>query len=103
MSFRKKLTVTPAKLAANRKNAQKSTGPRTEAGKRRASLNHFTTGYYATLDSQRRQALDTLGDEPEKLARLQQDLMASWRPVNAMQALTVADLAQLSQLRTILS
>jgi len=31
--------ASPARLAANRRNAQKSTGPKTAAGKRRAVLN----------------------------------------------------------------
>jgi len=35
---------TPARLAANRPNAQKSTGPRTAAGKRRAALNSHRHG-----------------------------------------------------------
>ncbi|HMD98647.1 MAG TPA: hypothetical protein VKM93_15110 [Terriglobia bacterium] len=35
---RGKSVSNPARLAANRRNAQKSTGPRTAAGKRRAAL-----------------------------------------------------------------
>ena len=41
-----------ARLRANRLNAQKSTGPRTEAGKQRSSLNatrHGLTGQVLTL------------------------------------------------------
>jgi len=44
MSIRLKRTVTPARLAANRRSALKSTGPRTEAGKRRSSLNALGRG-----------------------------------------------------------
>ena len=44
MSFRLKRTVTAARLAANRRSALKSTGPRTEAGKRRSSLNAMRGG-----------------------------------------------------------
>jgi hypothetical protein len=36
--------MTPQQLAANRANAQQSTGPKTEAGKRRSSLNAFRHG-----------------------------------------------------------
>jgi hypothetical protein len=39
MSLRKRPTLTPALLAANRANAQKSTGPRTVRGKNRIVLN----------------------------------------------------------------
>ena len=38
------LPLTPQRLAANRRNAQKSTGPRTRSGKKRSSRNHTTHG-----------------------------------------------------------
>jgi hypothetical protein len=44
MSLRKSPTRTPASLAANRANARKSTGPRTEEGKRRVRLNGLKHG-----------------------------------------------------------
>lgn len=40
------MTVTAKKLAANRANARKSTGPRTAAGKRRSSRNAVTHGLF---------------------------------------------------------
>ena len=40
------MTVTPAKLAANRANAKKSTGPRTARGKRRSRMNAITHGVF---------------------------------------------------------
>ena len=42
------MTVTPAKLAANRANARKSTGPRTAQGKRRSSKNAISHGMFAS-------------------------------------------------------
>ncbi len=42
--------ATEAQLAANRRNAQSSTGPRTEAGKSRASRNAVTFGIYSAGD-----------------------------------------------------
>jgi hypothetical protein len=39
--------ISPARLAANRNNAKKSTGPKTEAGKQRSSRNSITHGCYA--------------------------------------------------------
>ncbi|HEV2178263.1 MAG TPA: hypothetical protein VGW33_13845 [Terriglobia bacterium] len=47
MSLRKSPVRTPALLAANRANAQKSTGPRTAAGKRHAGLNGLRHGLRA--------------------------------------------------------
>ena len=44
MSLRKSPTLTPALLASNRRNAKKSTGPRTERGKSIARLNSFRHG-----------------------------------------------------------
>ena len=42
-----KKPVSPEKLAANRKNAMRSTGPRTAQGKQRASQNRYVHGFYA--------------------------------------------------------
>lgn len=95
MPFRKSRPMTPAKLAANQQNAQKSTGPRTAEGKRRASLNSHQHGQYATLDTRRRQALLELHDDPADFDRLHQKLFAAWRPADEMQALVVSDLAGL--------
>jgi hypothetical protein len=39
--------TSPAKVAANRRNAQKSTGPRTDAGKAKSSMNALTHGLRA--------------------------------------------------------
>ena len=39
--------VSPQKLAANRTNAQRSTGPRTSAGKQRSSQNSYKHGFYS--------------------------------------------------------
>lgn len=41
-----KKPVSPQKLAANRTNAQGSTGPRTSAGKQRSSQNSYKHGFY---------------------------------------------------------
>ncbi|HOG48360.1 MAG TPA: hypothetical protein PLB78_17155, partial [Anaerolineae bacterium] len=42
--------MTPKAIAANRRNAQRSTGPRTPDGKARSSLNAVTHGIFARLD-----------------------------------------------------
>ena len=45
MSLRKSPTLTPALIAANRRNAQKSTGPRTARGKAWSRLNRLKDGW----------------------------------------------------------
>jgi len=49
MSLRKSPTRTPALLEANRRNARKSTGPRTARGKAQTRLNALRTGEYSRL------------------------------------------------------
>src|SRR5215469_17687724 len=44
MSLRKPPTMTEARLEANRRNARKSTGPRTAAGKARSRMNGLRHG-----------------------------------------------------------
>jgi hypothetical protein len=44
MSLLKPRVMTPARLAANRRNAQKSTGPRTARGKAQSSMNGLRHG-----------------------------------------------------------
>ena len=54
--------ATDKQIEANRLNAQKSTGPRTEAGKRASSLNafkHGLTGHLLVLTDDEREAHDT--------------------------------------------
>ena len=48
MSLRRSPRRTPAFVAANRANAQKSTGPRTAPGKQRSAANAFRTGKRAS-------------------------------------------------------
>src|SRR6185437_589852 len=58
-----------ARLRANRLNPQKSTGPRTEEGKQRASLNatrHGLTGQVLTLTAEEMKALHALIGDLEK-------------------------------------
>ena len=44
MSLRKSPTLTPALLDSNRRNARKSTGPKTARGKAWSRLNHLRNG-----------------------------------------------------------
>ena len=67
-----------AQMAANRRNAQASTGPRTAEGKARVAQNGLKHG----LCSER---VVLPGEDPEGLAALVEDLVALWRPANAME------------------
>ena len=49
MSLRKPPTMTPARREANRRNAQKSTGPRTPPGKAQSRLNGLKHGGRSSL------------------------------------------------------
>jgi hypothetical protein len=55
--------ATQAQLNANRANAQRSTGPKTDQGKTRASQNAFKTGLFAEAEI-------TKNENPEELAQL---------------------------------
>jgi hypothetical protein len=44
MPLRKPLTMTPARIEANRRNAEKSTGPRTARGKAQSRMNGLRDG-----------------------------------------------------------
>jgi len=45
--LRKSPTMTPARLEANRRNAEKSTGPRTARGKAQSRMNGLKSGWYS--------------------------------------------------------
>jgi hypothetical protein len=49
MSLRKSPTMTPARIEANRRNARKSTGPRTARGKAYSRMNSLRTGEHSPL------------------------------------------------------
>ena len=49
MSLRKSPTLTPARIEANRRNAKKSTGPRTARGKSQSQINSLRTGGRSAL------------------------------------------------------
>ncbi len=61
-------------LAANRRNAQKSTGPRTEAGKQSSRRNAMKSGLYA-------ESLVIRGEFPDELERLTAEYHREFRPV----------------------
>jgi len=77
MASSKPSAVSPARLAANRRNALKSTGPRTLAGKRRVALNPRREGL---CSPELERDLRARGEDPRDYRRLHRDLIALFRP-----------------------
>jgi hypothetical protein len=94
MSLRKSPQLTPALLAATRQNAQHSTGPRSPAAKQNAKLNALKHGAYVR-DENQRQAMLALGEDPEQLQTLTQELMSAFGPGDALWEKQIEDLAWL--------
>ena len=69
--------ISPARLAANRRNAQKSTGPRTAAGRRRVALNARRRDL---ISEELQRQLVARGEDPREFRRLHRDLIAIFRP-----------------------
>jgi hypothetical protein len=84
--------VSARRIAANRRNAQKSTGPRTPEGKRRSSQNGLRRGLGAESF---REAMRCLNEDPREFEQLHRDLIDSCQPANALEAKLVEDLAKL--------
>ena len=74
MSLRKSPQLTPRLLAAARRNAQHSTGPRTAAAKQNSKLNALKHGRYALPENLRLSRLRgmALGEYPEEFQCLKQ-------------------------------
>ena len=77
------------KIAANRANARKSTGPTTAAGKRRSSQNATTHGLTATTVVIR-------GEDPDRFAALVESYRRRFRPENDDERAMVDELAAAS-------
>jgi hypothetical protein len=67
------MTASPKQLAANRENARKSTGPRSDAGKDRSRLNGLTHGM-------RSEAILLPGEDPEVLDARREAWLREWQP-----------------------
>jgi len=83
-------TLTPAKLAAHRRNARRSTGPRTLRGKRIAALNALKSGLFS------RHVLIPAGDGKEdhsEFNRLLAGLNEHFQPEGMLESLLVDTIA----------
>jgi len=78
-------------LAANRANAAKSTGPRTPEGKARSARNACTHGFTASSFAVVRL------EELDEIARLKQDAVAVYQPVNAQEMFALEQMALAQQ------
>jgi hypothetical protein len=94
MALRKPSRLTPKRLAAQRANAEKSTGPRTPAGKENTKLNALKHGCRAR-DASDRNVMLALGEDPEEFDRIYRSLLASLGPGDVLWAKQVEDLAKL--------
>lgn len=92
MGLVKSPTLSPAKLAANRANARKSTGPRTPRGKARVALNSLRSGRRARAFSKR---LGRTGsrDERKLLYAILEPLFECFNPQTLCQQRRVERLA----------
>jgi hypothetical protein len=94
MSLRKSPRLTPALLAAARQNAQHSTGPSSPAAKRNSRLNALKHGGYVTGEN-RHQAMLVLGEDPQQLQTLTEELRSAFGPGDALWQKQIEDLAWL--------
>jgi hypothetical protein len=84
---RRELEGITMRIEQNRANAQHSTGPTSEEGKAKSSRNatrHGLTGKQVVIN----------GESHEAYEALRQDLIASYKPVNAAEAMLVEEIAQ---------
>ena len=94
MSLRKSPQLTPALLAAARNNAQHSTGPRSAAAKQNSKFNALKHGG-RVRDENRYQVMLALGEDPEQLQTLTEELMSAFGPGDALWEKQLEDLAWL--------
>lgn len=83
--------LTAAQLAANRRNAKKSTGPRTPEGKRRAALNSLKK---SLCPHWRALLIPLKGQNPRDYKGLHRDLIAMLEPDNSFFRALVRDLVE---------
>ena len=84
--MRKLMAVTPATIEANRRNAQKSTGPKSAAGKAISKLNALKHGVLAQTVVVRGQQIKEL---PHEFKKLCQEFYTSLSPVRPLEAMLV--------------
>ena len=90
--------ATRKQILANRRNAQRSTGPKTSEGKRRSSVNSLKLGVFS-------QSVLIPGEAPTEWSALAHDLYHDWNPVGTTERtlveLLIATLWRLRRLQGI--
>ena len=94
MSLRKATCLTPRRLDAARRNSQRSTGPRSAAGKERMKMNALQHGCDAAPENEAA-VMRALGEDPERYAALQRELSTAYGPGDALWDQQLSDLARL--------
>ena len=79
--------ATPAQIAANKLNAEKSTGPKTPEGKAKSSMNRLTHGFASP-------ACIIPGEDGAILMALINDLKAEFEPATTTEEILVEKMAQ---------
>jgi hypothetical protein len=74
--------ATEAQIKANQENAKKSTGPLTEEGKQRSSMNAMTHGIFSTIPL-------LPGENLEQFKLLEEEIIKAYQPTDAMECLLV--------------
>lgn len=98
--IRKRHPLSRKAMEANRRNARKSTGPRTPAGKRRVALNAFKHGRYARASARPMwETMTDLGENPARFRAILQDILRSYPPRNPLQMMVCEDIAKLRRQR----
>jgi len=82
MSLRKKSTMTPKRISANRANGRRSHGPATPEGRERIRAAHTRHGSYSQAKAV---ALTCLGEDPAELERLRDDLQGDVQLAGALE------------------
>jgi hypothetical protein len=78
--------ATQAQIIANRANSQKSTGPKTDAGKARSCLNRLSHGFASSTRF-------ISGEDPEQFKALLHDLTHEYRPATPTEQILVEKMA----------
>jgi len=94
MSLRKSTCLTARRLDAARHNSERSTGPRSEAGKERMKLNALKHGCDAAPENEAA-VMRALGEDPERYAALMRELATAHGPGDALWDRQIEDLAKL--------
>ena len=94
MSLRKATCLTPRRVNAARHNSERSTGPRSEAGKERVKMNAVKHGCDAAPENEAA-VMRALGEDPERFAALKRELATAYGPGDAQWDRQIDDLSRL--------